>query len=385
MTKPMAAPSPATRQVSTQNEEDQFELVVLAKRTYSITSAGRCVPADAQLPLVEEPRDEPDAPDLLAHDSDLWPIKRFTDVVVRGHAHAPRAASTFEAAIAVGRVERKVLVVGDRRASLSIRGRLVFSPPAPVESVPLRYDRAYGGRDRVAEEKWGNPFALFRAYFQSPASADQASPYVYPRNAAGRGYLMEPTREAVDALVLPNLEDPTDPLTPERIVVGSPTRWHLMPLPRSFGFVHPGWFPRVGYLGFIAPYDSVGVPFQEVARGEALSEATRGLLLPPRYSVRFFNGASLGLQLPFVSPGERCVLTNLMKGAPSFAFDLPRERPKLWADGRNGKLVETDPVIYTLVIEPDERRLTVLWRGAARAPRRYADEELAKMPFLVEW
>jgi hypothetical protein len=378
-------PSATTRQVSTREGEDKFALVVLAKRTYEIKTDGRSVLAETQVPLIEEPTYEPDAPGLLAYDSDLWPFKTLTDVVVRGHAHAPRAAGTFEAGITVGRVERKVLVVGERRASLSVRGRLSFSPPAPVESVPLRYDRAYGGRDIVAEQKWGNPFALFRACFPDPKNADEASPYLYPRNPAGRGYLIEPTREAIDALALPNLEDPSDPLTPERIVTGGPARWPLMPLPRSFGFIHPGWFPRLGYLGFVAPYDDVGVPFLEVARGEALVEVTRGGLLPPDLSVRFFNGASLGLQLPFVSPGERCVLTNLMKGAPSFTFELPRERPKLWTDGRNGKLAETKPVIYTIHVEPDERRLTVLWRGSAPALRPYAEEELAKMPFLVEW
>jgi len=158
-----------------------------------------------------------------------------------------------------------------------------------------------------------------------------------------------------------------------------------MPVPRSFGFIHPGWFPRLGYLGFVPPYDDLDVPFLEVARGEALVEATRIGIKTPDVSVRFFQGASLGLQLPFVSPGERVVLTNLMKGLPSFPFDLPRGRPKMCADGRNGKLAPTQPVIHTIVIDPDERRLTVLWAGTAPALRPYTEAELAKMPLLVEW
>ena len=41
--------------------------------------------------------------------------------------------------------------------------------------------------------------------------------------------------------------------------------------------------------------------------------------------------------------------------------------------------------IHTVLIEPDEARLSVLWRGCAPALRPYMPKELETMPFRVEW
>ena len=43
------------------------------------------------------------------------------------------------------------------------------------------------------------------------------------------------------------------------------------------------------------------------------------------------------------------------------------------------------PVIDTLLIEPDEMRLSIVWRGTAPALRPYSREELASMPLRVVW
>ena len=64
---------------------------------------------------------------------------------------------------------------------------------------------------------------------------------------------------------------------------------------------------------------------------------------------------------------------------------LPSGVPRIWVDGRKGTLKETEPVIHTVVIEPDLDRVTILWRGSAPALRPYLPAELAKMPFNVEW
>jgi hypothetical protein len=79
------------------------------------------------------------------------------------------------------------------------------------------------------------------------------------------------------------------------------------------------------------------------------------------------------------------VLTHLHPKKSSFAVRLPEERPKTWTDGRNGKLNETQPVIHTALIEPDESRLGVVWRGSAPALRPYLPSEFETMPLRVEW
>jgi len=45
----------------------------------------------------------------------------------------------------------------------------------------------------------------------------------------------------------------------------------------------------------------------------------------------------------------------------------------------------TKPVMHTVEIEPDQHRLSIVWRGSARARRPYLPEELQQMPLFVGW
>lgn len=343
--------------------------------------------AAGQLSLVEEPVFNDETRELL-EDTDLYPFKLATDVVVKGHAHfagiSRSAAPSGVVTIRIGETRRQIAVFGDRRCTLS-SGRITFSPQQPVEKVPLSFAFAYGGRDRIAEQKHGNPALKWAGPLcVEPKSLEDASPYLYPRNYAGRGYLVEATPEAVEMVQLPNLEDPAAPLAPDRLVVGSVDRWPAMPLPAAFGWVHPLWFPRVVLAGM--PYTAPGFTgeAEESQRGWApaglLKEDTAALA-----SLRFANGAGFGLQMPYLRGGEPVDIEGVLPGGATLAFQLPAERPELMTDGRKGKLNPTDPIIHTLIIEPDENRVSIVWRGSAPALRPYMPEELEKMPFRVEW
>jgi hypothetical protein len=208
---------------------------------------------------------------------------------------------------------------------------------------------------------------------------------VYPRNPVGVGYLIDAGPEAVERLVLPNLEDPEDPLTADRVVLGDPDRWPILPLPQATEWMHYEWFPRVAFLGLIPDHDpSVGPP-AEIRRGFA----PEGLmdLAPPWQKVDPLacNGASVGLRLPHLGGGEAIGLEHVHPRRARFAFHLPPERPGIWTDGRGGALTPTDPVIHTVLLEPDEDRLSIVWRGAAPALRPYLPEELESMPLRVQW
>jgi hypothetical protein len=211
------------------------------------------------------------------------------------------------------------------------------------------------------------------------------SPYVYPRNPSGAGFLIEATPEAVETLRLPQLEDPEDLLTPDHLASGSTGRWPLMPLPQGFDWVDPGSFPRSAYWGILPPYDALEKPIAEVARGYAPADLMKEGPVLEKFSFRVANGAPLGLQLPYLRGDEECLLVNLHPRHPQFAFRLPGFRPKLSTDGRNGKLKKTDVVLHTVVIEPDESRISMVWRGSAPALRPYLPQELETMPFGVDW
>jgi hypothetical protein len=162
-------------------------------------------------------------------------------------------------------------------------------------------------------------------------------------------------------------------------------RWPLMPMPHSFDWVDPGTFPRLAYMGIVHDHEPLQGPVAEVARGYALPDVLAEKPVEEKANLRFTNGASLGLQLPHLQGGEQCMLGGLHPRAAIFKFQLPKERPEIKTDGRNGTMKNTLPVIHTVEIEPDDMRLSVVWRGSAPALRPYMAQELAKMPMLVSW
>lgn len=387
MTLRIDHPCDTVRQESGKDPQGQYILSVLAKRTYTVLVDGRCVPAEEQLPLVEVPEADEELPDVLGQDTDLHAFKPLSDIVIRGHAYGYRHPTHFYALVRLGRYENRILVVGDRTCSLQGKETVRFSPPAPVEKVPLSYAHAYGGVDEAAEAKYGNPLALPLEGWVDPAGMDlgRLSLFRYPRNPCGRGFLTEFDREAVESMVLPNLEDPWDLLTPERLVAGGPERWLEMPIPRSTGWVNYDWFPRVAYFGVVPPHAPPETPPTEVQRGYALEDVLEATELSAPFVARGMCGASLGLQLPFLRDGQEIQLENLHPTQARWSVRLPESRPRIWTDGRKGRFNPTEPVIHTVLIEPDEDRVSVLWRGSAPALRPYLPDELEKMPLFVDW
>lgn len=379
-------------QLSGLSPTGEWLLSVVARRTYVLTPDGDCVLAKRQLPLVDDPVYPEHDGSLLLADVDVWPFKPRTDVVVLGHAYNHPGRAVFDASVKVGAVEKVVRVLGDRGVTLTAAGRIAFSAPTKLDKVPLSYAHAYGGKDAVSEEAHGNPAEDF-APFLPPESGMRelvaaASPFVYPRNPSGRGFVTSKSKAALEAVRLPNLEAPDDPLTPDRLVPESPWHWPEQPLPASFGWMDYGCFPRIAWFGVVPGCE---VPSDLSRVGEIrLGHVRRDVFVERTMEEHAVDleatcGASLGLRLPYLDRSEAFELRHLTSSSPTFRFRLPGEKPRIFVDGRDGKLDRTDPVIHTVVIEPDVGRLTVVWRGAARALRPYMPEELPRMPFRVEW
>ena len=107
------------------------------------------------------------------------------DVFVIGSVWQPgaRPGTELTAEIRIGeRFLRRVTAIGDRRW-LRQNGSLVPGPAEPFVSMPLSYERAFGG----AVETGNGPCA-------------------WPANPAGKGFYMTP--EQAEGQPLPNLEDP---------------------------------------------------------------------------------------------------------------------------------------------------------------------------------
>lgn len=379
------AASPTAQQVSSESREGKPTLSVLARRTYAVGPGGRCEPLAEQSPLVEEPQQHPDLPDILIADTDLVAFKPRTDVVVHGHVYGDGSERSLTAVVRVDGQEKRLQVFGERRVALR-GGRLVFSPPDPLTCVPLSWTRAYGGGDTIAEALFAEQLIGHPVLAElGGLDLETSSPFYYPRNPCGRGYLIAPHPEAVDLLELPQLEDPLDLLTPERVLVGEFDRWYRMPLPQGTGWVNYPWYPRIAYFGIVPACEGFAAPPLEVERGLVSAElATGDGRRLPEFAFEVGCGAPLGLQLPYVRSGKAVELERLHPDQPRWRVVVP-PAPALAIDARKGQTRSVEPVLSTLLLEPDHDRVTVVWRGTGPAIRPYGPDELARMPLRVEW
>ncbi len=376
---------PLAIQVSGRAPDGGYLLSVLAKRSYRWIE-GTWLVDEEQTPLTVEPLPDPDHPELMLCDTDLHPFKCRTDLIIKGSAQG-RGRTMFQVMVAVGNRACFIDVTGDRQLERSPQGRLRFTPPQPIESVPLSFAHAYGGLDVAAEQKYGNPYLELHEEFRGDGiDLNAASPFRYPRNPAGRGYLVEWNDDQDPPLALPNLEDPEDRLTAERIVAGDIDAWSTMPVPVATEWFDYGYFPRNALFGFVPMFDPELPLPREIALGGLPPELWNpDFVATPASLFAGVNGAPLPLQFPLLSGEARIELREIHPTDESWVFRLPDDRPVLRTDGRGGKLKETDPVIHTVLLEPDQDRMTVLWRGSAPALRPYLPEELERMPFEAIW
>jgi len=375
----------SAQQISGQDGKGGYVLAVVVKSTYHILETGICVKDDAPPSLNSDLLFYPGSIDLLDEDIDLLHTKLYTDVVVKGNAHINYLVPRFPIEVQIGNYRTSILAIGPRKAYLNLHGNIAFTEPEMIKEVPLRYDYAYGGRDSVAEAKLPPPPEEYTKHLPPDVDLYAGSPYRYPRNPSGKGYLVEMNHSALEQMELPNLEDPDDLLSPSRLVVGQPENWESMPLPRCTDWINPTWFPRIAYTG---------LPYPTVKSTKDLAELTRKWVEPNIFDIkpmtgmfhfRAANGASLGFQLPYLQVGTKCQLINIHPIYPKFSFNLPSDIPSIWVDGRQGKLKETSPVIQSVIINLDQSRLSIVWRGSAPAIRPYFEEELKTMPFKVQW
>lgn len=355
--------------IPTTDHEGEPIFSVLAKRTYDLRSNGSLTPISPARPLelIDVYYDDGDPQTHTVRlENETAPYKVKTDFVVIGSAWAPglRSVPQFDASVEVAGTRKTLRVIGNRKCVHREGQSPRFTDPEPVVDLPIRYERAYGGTDEQSV-----PDYLF----------------MYPRNPRGAGLAFKNAKERIEGLALPNLEDPNDLLTPERIVVDEPENWPRQPLPQGFGWFPKIAYPRCSFVGAIPAFLGPATPLKEEELGlvprHQVALARRFKL--PAYDVRFNNGASLGLALPFLAGGETVRLTNLSpEGTRSFA--LPRERPQMMLDFGRG-LNELQPVLHTAQVRVDEQQVDMIWRGAVRHPGMDWLPEMTRLVAEVVW
>lgn len=343
---------------------DEPLVTLLIKRAYRFAPGRGVVEAVEPSPWVAELvdgrcRDRPGS--ILRLDCELSPYKCLTDVVVQGHVVAPGGtpATSSWASVMIGRQRKDVLVFGAR-----IVDGARFSEPERFVRIPLCWSRAYGGID----SSHADTTAAIRVGEMLRWMQPEVHPDAYPRNPVGTGWLIDDDPRLADGTLLPNFEDPHRRLTPERLAVRDRRLWSLAPEPQGFGWVHPAWYPRCAFLGVTPPEppldDELGLPEVHAGwmpRGFSHGEDRWG----PRNGVdlRYFNGAATGLRMR-VRGHEVVGLAGFMpEGEVMLRLPGPPGRVRMRSGSHE---LEVEVALHTLLIEPDDRRLTLVWAARAR-------------------
>jgi hypothetical protein len=288
--------------------------LVAAKATFDILADGSTAVCKDQPPVLRLPEHfgEP-GKSSIKYDAELVLTKTTTDIVVVGHAWAPagKAATELDVGFRVGPVQKLVKVFGDRRW-----GALGPSSPRPFTSLPLVYERAYGGvdeRSKTPEKDWDW------------------------RNPVGTGFAVE-SSHASD-MALPNIES-------RNHLIAS---WKDRPNPAGLGVIASHWQPRVGFAG---TYDEHWMKTRQPLIAEDMDE-------------RYYQSAPTDQQAPqWLRGGEPVTLLNLHpKGTVRFFL------PKLYFgfetrfyDG--SREIHQNRKLHTVILEPDFPRVSLVWHSA---------------------
>lgn len=291
-------------------------LVVVVKGTWRIGHNGTLSLAEEQVPLLLEPvyHGAPGASSLL-HDTDAVLGKPGTDCILLGQAWSGKGrVGSLDVSFAVGPVRKTVRVFGERFWMNCLWHSM--SDPVPFESMPLRWERSFGG----ADTSWPDP----------------AGHEYCPENPVGRGLVARKTKLDLDGMPLPNLEEPACLIR----------RAQDRPRPAGFAPLPPHWQPRVGYAG----------THDDRWRREVSP-------LPPEdQDPRFHCSAAPGLSAPHHLAGTEAVLVENAAQVGPLRFALPGVKPL--ATVRLGHAEEEVAMaLDTVVVEPDEERVVLVWRG----------------------
>jgi len=375
--------------------EDGRYAVILAKRTYKI-ERGRCVlaPPEEQNPICfqEIPYADLEPPmvsSIIAADESMG-FKIATDLIIQGSAYAyDNNTRKTTASVRFGNVERSIIVHGARHGDFDIMGKPCFSEAEPFEEVPLRWDKAYGGFDMIAFKRRGVPW-IRRDNPKADFHPLAVTPYHYPRNPCGSGYLLDLDEESFHGLRIPQLEHPFSRLTPERIAVKSPDGWMRGPLPASWDFQPLDFFPRCAYLGLPPSYEKETCPPAEIDLGYAPKDLLA--IVPLMKAVRasdvrleMAQVAAPGMSFARINPDETFELRNIRKGKPVYHLDLPGEVPKILFELGPKEVMEPPPRLNHVVLRVDIDEVELLWSARVRIPNDMTDETIQNARRAITW
>jgi hypothetical protein len=294
-------------------------VVVVVKGTFEIPPPGQAARlATEQVPLVmaDEFTGVPGFSAVL-YESEFAPFKPRCDVLVNGSAHAPAGQPAYQVTVGlrVGPIEKFFDVVGDR---VWENGPLGPQPSAhpPFTSVPITYDRAWGGVDVDPEDP-----ERVDAVMANPVGVGH-----YPLSGG-----------VVVGQRLPNTAELGK-------TIDAHTGGHR---PMSFGAIGRQFASRYPLAG---TYDQDWVdhvfPF-----------------LPADFDPLYHQSAPPDQHMDYPQGGEWVELTGLTPEGRT-VFQLPTVQVPVEFTDREFQRQQTSAVIDTVIIEPGLGRFMMVWRAS---------------------
>ncbi|TRX72844.1 DUF2169 family type VI secretion system accessory protein [Pseudomonas mangiferae] len=310
----------------------------------------------------------------VKEESDLAPFKPRCDVILHGYAHAPggqpargwpvrlRLSEPAAELTKEGEVHRVLLdkTLAVRSPGIFREGPLGWKYVAgdAVARIPLRWEQTFGGHCQIPNE----------AHSRDPRQPEWLLNEACYANPLGQGWLekrffrlLERTNQPIPrVLPAPSLSYPGEWLD-EPWMAHQPEA-NLLPRgmaevasryryrPAGFGVVGRAWTPRLQRAG---TYDARWL-------------AERWPRLPQDFDFAYWNGAPLDQQIAWPSPRVRIELWNVLD--PRYCLDghvsleLPGHRAFFLAWFAGEVPFPIQPVIDTVLIDGDQRRVSLTWR-----------------------
>lgn len=252
----------------------------------------------------------------LKYDADVILDKPATDVILNGHAHAPKgkAATKLEVGMSLKGINKKLIVTGDRIWRKDTIGSKSLT--TPFMKMPLVYERAFGGTDTKHKNKKKHDRDL--------------------KNPTGTGFAVKSS----------NLRN-------QNVANIQYKRFTKKPNPAGFGAISCHWQPRASYAG---TYDKKW-------------EKTQRPLLPKDFDLKYYQYAPEDQQIMgYLRGGEEVNLKNLHPDS-NFSFKLPEQQIEcltLLA----GSNIKHKSNLHTVIIEPDDNKLIMVWHTALKCHKK---------------
>lgn len=292
--------------------------VVVVSAAFSALPGKPLVPVPEQPPVrdADEFVGDPALSSVRYEGETAW-LKPGVDVLVNGQAHAPfgRAVERVLVSVRVGDVHKELQVSGDRSWGGLLGGSL--SAPRPFTTMPIIYERAFGGTNAKQEGD--------------------------PRNPVGVGFRGALPRDPAIQSQVANVEYPKQAITSSR----------QTPEPAGLGVVGRAWQPRLPLAG---TYDAAWL-------------AEQCPLLALDFDVRHFQAAPVDQQSTTLHGGEPVEVRNMTPDG-LWQFSLPTLNVPVglyYIKRRSSVSLKLD----TVLLEPDLYRVTLIARAGILAERRH--------------